>query len=302
MPSMKALKETFEEKIGTPPKTAFASMILVASALVWGFYSVYFLTVVTGVGKLSGNEVLAVRGINLSGIVVAALLGVFLVNHVKKRVVFLQRWMLGGILLSLVPVAVNITGFLPSAAFFAITGIYFGLGMPVSLAYFSASTENENRSRLGGVIFLVAFFGIFLLGSLGITQIALNAFVLAGFEAAVLTVTLVLKPQEKEIKKGDSIGYRQILSNRSFLLYLVPWIMFIIIDFISLPIVNSMFPGDFTLIELSGTLLAGILAVVFGFFADYVGRKRLVVAGFALLVVRHSQTAQKMTDGSGCAV
>lgn len=51
----------------------------------------------------------------------------------------------------------------------------------------------------------------------------------------------------------------------------------------TLPLVNKIFPDLFQYIEMTGTVLAGVLAVVFGFFADFIGRKRLVVAGFALL-------------------
>jgi hypothetical protein len=167
--------------------------------------------------------------------------------------------------------------------FFAFAGLYFGLGMPVSFAYFAASTKNENRSRLGGIIFFASFFGVFLFSSLELTDIFLNAIALAAFEAIALTVTIAVKPEDKEILQTDIVGYRQIIGNRSFLLYFVPWIMFTLVDFTTLPIISKIFPDHFLIVEMSCTLLAGILAVAFGFFADKVGRKRLVVAGFALL-------------------
>jgi MFS family permease len=61
--------------------------------------------------------------------------------------------------------------------------------------------------------------------------------------------------------------------------------MFIIINYTTLPLVNQIFQKDdvFIYFELISSILAGVLAVSFGFFADQIGRKRLVVSGFALL-------------------
>jgi MFS family permease len=277
------LAKAFTDKIGTAPKTAFTSAVLVANAFIWGFYSFHFLTLVTEKGGLTSNQILAVRGSNFLGIVIAALMAAFLVYHFGKRVIFLRYWMLAGTFLSIVPAAVDITGFFASILFFSAMGVYFGLGMPVAFAYFAASTESENRSRLGGIIFFAAFFGVIIVSAFGITDIMLNALLLAGCQTVGLVITKVVKPQEKEILKKQRVSYGNIISSKPFLLYFIPWIMFIIINFVSLPLVNEIFPDLFQYIEMSGTVLAGILAAVFGFFADYIGRKRLVVAGFALL-------------------
>jgi MFS family permease len=279
------LLNAFKTRIGTSLKTAFTSTILVASTLIWGLYSVYFLTVVAESGNLATSEVEIIQVVNLLSIVAAVVLGVFLVQRVRKRVVFLKYWIVGSVLLSLVPIAVNVTSFIPATIFFFFVGGYFGLGLPVSFGYFAASTETGNRSRLGGIVFLVSFLGVFLLGSLSMADVVLNALFLAVFEAITLGITVAIKPEEREILQSEFVGYRQILGNRSFLLYFIPWIMFTAIDFMALPLVNKIFPEYFIIIEMSGTLLAGVLAVAFGFFADYVGRKRLVVAGFALLGV-----------------
>ncbi|XES78124.1 MAG: MFS transporter [Candidatus Bathyarchaeia archaeon] len=277
------MRKNFLDTVGTAPKKAFASTLLVANAFVWGFYSFRFLNLVTAASNLSNALEFTVRGLNFFGIVVAAIFGVYLVYHIKKRVVFLKSWMLTGIVLSLVPTVLDVSGFVTSAVFFTLVGLYFGFGMPVAFAYFAASTQTNNRSRLGGIIFFASFFCVFLLGALGITDITLNAFLLAAWQSIGFIITTFVKPEEQEINPNDQVPYSKILHNRPFLLYLIPWIMFIIINFLALPLVEQVFPELFQYIELIGTVLACFLALFFGFFADRVGRKRLAVLGFAML-------------------
>jgi len=220
---------------------------------------------------------------NILGTAAATVFGFFISNNVKKPGTFLRYWLLAGIPLSLMPLAVDVTGLANLILFFTFVGVYFGLGMPVSLAYFAGVTEETNRSRLGGITFLAIFAGVFILGAIGITSIALNAAVLAAVKVAGLVIILAVKPFEKIILDGEAVSYSHILKNKAFILYFVPWIMFSIANYISLPIVSQIFPSLFAYSMLVENLFAGMFAVISGFFGDYVGRKRLVVAGFILL-------------------
>jgi MFS family permease len=56
--------------------------------------------------------------------------------------------------------------------------------------------------------------------------------------------------------------------------------MFSLINNFAFPILASLDLPNYSLVE---TVLAGISAVFFGFMADYVGRKRLLLIGFALI-------------------
>jgi MFS family permease len=275
--------KSFVDKVGTAPKKAFTSAFLVTNAFVWGFYSFRFLNLVTANAGLSTGLEFVVRGLNFFGIVIAAIFGVYIVYHVKKRVAFLRIWMLTGIALSLVPAVIDVTGVFVLAVFFILVGLYFGFGMPVAFAYFAASTETDSRSRLGGIIFFASFFGVFVLGALGITDLVMNAFLLAAWQVIGFTVTTVVKPAEQELLQSNHVSYSHIFHQRSFLLYLLPWIMFIIINFMAMPLVDQIFPELFQYIELMGTVLACFLALGFGFLADRIGRKRLAVVGFAML-------------------
>lgn len=68
------------------------------------------------------------------------------------------------------------------------------------------------------------------------------------------------------------------------MLYFIPWIMFSIANYIAAPIVSQIFHPDlFQSLMMTENVLAGVFAVVSGFLADYIGRRRLVLTGFVLL-------------------
>ncbi len=278
------LKKAFIDKIGTSPKTAVASIVLLANAFVWYFYATRFLTDSLNSASFAGSSVLAVWGANILGTAVSAFLGVFIINRFKKRVAFLKGWLLAGVFFSLTLLAVDVTGFNTMMVFSTLVGVYFGLGVPVAFGYFAASTEAKNRSRIGGITFTAIFGLIFLLRSFGITDVILSSLVLASLQAAGLVITFLIKPEEKEVAPRDKVSYRLIFTNKTFLLYFVPWIMFSVVNYMAAPIVSGLFPADFFLFfTMFENVLAAVFTVIFGFLGDYFGRKRLVVVGFVLM-------------------
>ncbi len=268
-------------------KSTFVGIILVANSFIWYLYSGRLLSKITLNSGLLNQQAILVWGMYILATVVAAVFGFLLSNKAKNRISFLRIWMLIGIPLSLLPVVMDLTAPVYLLFFFALGGIYFGLGMPVSLAYFASVTKEKNRSRLGGVTFLAIFSGVLFLGALGITDIALNAVVLALCKAAGLIICCAVKPVEESAFQTDKVSYGSIFRNRTFVLYFVPWMMFSIANYLALPIVSDfsklISPNLFEYSMLIENGLAGVFAVVSGFFGDYIGRKRLVVAGFVLL-------------------
>jgi len=278
------LKKAFVDKIGAYPKVTVVNVILVANALIWYFYAFSFLMeVAEGVG-LSNSETLVVWGTKFLGVAIAALFGSFFIYRLKRRLTFLRYWMLAGVILSLTPIAFDITELPVFTLFLLLVGVYFGLGVPVCLGYFAATTEARNRSRLGGITFLSVFVGFFLLSTMATSDITLNSGILAACKAIGLVFLLLLKPEEKQIGQSGHVSFVSVIKSRPFLLYFVPWGMFSIVNSLAFTIVGKFFPSDFfhssIIVE---NVLSGIFAIVFGFLGDYIGRKRLTVTGFALL-------------------
>ncbi len=279
------LKKAFTDRAANDSKTALASIVLVANTFIWYLYTGRFLTNITE--GFPQNEISAVWGVNVFATSAAALFGVFAISSFRKRLSFLWYWMAAGIALSLIPLAINITDFNVLILYFALIGVYFGLGMPVSLAYFASSTRSGNRSKLGGITFLAIFIGVFFLGIAQVSDIGLNAIILASCKLAGLAIIAILKPTEKEIMPESRISYRSVLKNKPFLLYFIPWVGFSIINYMSTPIVNKIFPDFFAMFVAIENIIAALTAVFCGFIADYVGRKKLVISGFILLGIAY---------------
>jgi MFS family permease len=196
--------------------------------------------------------------------------------------------MSAGIFLSLAPLiggASDTGGMTPLAAvlFSAITGISFGFGIPLCLGYFASTTDSNNRGKSGGIIFLLMGVGAFLISGIGDSFLSV-CLILAIWRAAGVVALFFVKRSVAPIPSKTKIPYKEILGNRTFLLYFIPWLMFQIVNSLSFPINEKIFGSD--LVGPSSNVefvLGGFSAVIFGFFADSKGRKRLAVIGFALL-------------------
>jgi MFS family permease len=110
--------------------------------------------------------------------------------------------------------------------------------------------------------------------------------ILAGWRGLGLLLLLLLKIKESALEKRDYIKYTFILTNRQFLLYFIPWCMFSLVNSMSIPVISKFFEGGEEFIRSSSiieSVIAGVFAVIGGFFADSFGRKRLAIIGFAML-------------------
>jgi hypothetical protein len=276
--------EAFNRKLGTPAKVAIVNIVLVASAFIWYFLVFGFIDNAITVGAFSNNETLLIWGLNILGIAFSAIFGAILIYKWNRRVPFLLYWTLAGAILSLLPFVANIENLVGILIFSTTSGIYFGLGIPSCMGYFSSSTEAGNRARLGGLTFLTIFVGFFLIRTLNINSTILNVAVLSIVKATGFAILFVLKPAEKHITQSNQESYLEVFKNRSFLLYFIPWCMFSLVNYLAVPVTDKIFSASFyqnsSVIE---NVLSAVFAVVVGFYADSVGRKRLLVAGFALL-------------------
>jgi MFS family permease len=237
----------------------------------------------------SGFQTSIIWSMTILGTALTSVFGFLISNKVKTKTDFIRYWMLAGIPLSLMPAVLDITVIFNAVVFFSFVGTYFGLGMPVSLAYFASLTKETNRSRLGGLTFLTIFTSDWSSDVCSSDLPKLNGIVLAAVKIIGLTAILNIKPLENNTNQKEEISYRQVLKNKTFLLYFIPWMMFSTANYIAAPIVSQIFePNLFQSFMMTENILAGIFAVVSGFVADYIGRRRLVLAGFVLLGVGYA--------------
>jgi len=96
---------------------------------------------------------------------------------------------------------------------------------------------------------------------------------------------LLLKPAEnRTLERRRQVSFTSIFHNKSFLLYLIPWFMFSLIDRFEKTFFERFLEPDlFNLLITIGLIIGTIFAFVGGLLCDWVGRKRVVIYGFISL-------------------
>lgn len=280
----------FFKKRGAAPKLIALNIVLIASAFIW--YLLAFNIIRELITEVTSNSgALLIWGVNFVGIALSGVLGSFITSKLKKRLRFLYFWTIAGVFLSLIPFIINVTTLPELVAVSAIFGIYFGLGMPATMAYFAASTEIEHRSKISGMTFLLIGLAFFTLSGIGTGNILLASSILTVVRIVSLSLLFLLKVDEKTCQETAKVKFTEILTNRSFMLYFVPWLMFALVNNITIPVLSKLFPQGEDFVRLSSffeNILIAAFAVVSGFLADIFGRKRLTIIGFAMLGIGYA--------------
>jgi len=222
---------------------------------------------------------------------VSAFAGVLLSKRISNNR-FLWAWTLFGVLSS--ATTLFFKGDIFIFIFGPLLGIAMGLGFPYSFSLLASHTELEQRGRASGIM-LFETFALAMLAGFVISQFNLG---FTGTVAAlvVLKCTSFLGLATGEISSSSKPA-SQLLSvsririqekNKTFLMYLIPWLLFIItvvlIDHVVWPsleqepqIYEALHGPPYTYV---GTT---IMALVAGFMADRFGRKIPIFIGLATL-------------------
>jgi MFS family permease len=264
---------------GIKPKITFTNITLVANPFIWYSIVLTFLQ-----NTLANSPVLFwVWCIHFSGLVFSALAGALLTKKIDQTR-FLTLWMILGIISSLALIAINtsytiLTGFLA-----LLLGISLGVGMPACMRYYTDCIPVEKRGRVSGIAMLAFGIGAAAFGIVSFDDALVLGVTLAVWRLLSLVIFLLLKSSDKSEQKNSDSSYRLILSQQSFILYFIPWVMFSLVNYIGAPVQSTIFGERLTeYFMLVQNGLMGIFAVVGGFLLDSIGRKRIAIAGFVML-------------------
>lgn len=274
----------FEKRI--PLRKFAAALFLVSNSIVWYILTNYFLAKAL---PLTQNESLLVLGTYYAGIAVAAVVGTMVFP--RSRVKWLSLWMLfGAVMTALLSVSLgsNVSIDLSVSLVF---GISTGVGLPSCLAYFGDATSVENRGTYGGITW--ATIGLFVLVLLALTRNLATAQSLEALVIWRLLGFIAFYPVSKKVLQTSSPtriqSYKSILDRRDMILYLLPWVLFSLVNFIEAPILQKSFGNAAAdLSSLVEVAISGVFALVGGFLADTVGRKRVAIMGFILLGLEYA--------------
>ena len=265
------------------------SIILIINAFVWLFCASAILREIVDVAALSDYETLMVWSVNFCGATVSILAGAFLVGRFHLRVRFLLLWTLFGTISSIAPLFMDTTAVDGVLAVSALFSVSLGLGLPVCMAEFADSTAVENRARLGGIT-LLSLMGLGALTSSLLTEnIMTSLLLLACWRGLGLIAFVFTSLDRRNTRKKYDVTFISILKQRSFVLYVIPWIMFSLVNYLGVFISAEIYGEEFinlsTLIE---NVLAGGFAIAGGFLCDVFGRKRITIVGFIMLGVGYA--------------
>jgi MFS family permease len=83
-------------------------------------------------------------------------------------------------------------------------------------------------------------------------------------------------------------SFGEVLSKRELIFYLVPWVMFCLVNWMEAPLLEKLFGELNSVIGFIEVAISGLFALVGGIIADFSGRKRVIIIGFVILGVEYA--------------
>jgi hypothetical protein len=279
-------KKILEARI--PLKLLAPAVVLVLNSMIWLVITSTLLTNSVANLELPLPETLILDGLYYAGIALSAFIGAMFFPRQRENC--LSVWIMFGVLTTISVATFQSNQISVNAFLSLLLGMSIGMGLPSALAYFADTTAVENRGTYGGLIWLPVGFGIltlaFVLYSLNLFW-ALSILAIWRASGGVLFFGLskLRGKQNLEVKKPS---YGTILRRRDLILYLIPWIMFSLVNFSEYPILGKVL-GEFQLMAgLIEFAISGVSALIGGVLSDLVGRKRIVITGFVILGIEYA--------------
>ncbi len=279
-------------------KDTFPTFILIANVFSWYFPLYIFLRNILTT-TMSYENLLMIFGIHYLAVLFSAVAGIALFRKFLSRNRLLSLWMLLGACFSFFMILLKTESVLIISIVSVLIGVVLGFGYPSCLAYFADSIDTENKGKLGGIMFFTAFLGMLLIGFF--TSIL-------GFVESVLIYTLwralgfiafyTLKDRKSKGKERSAeTSYKLIISEKPFILYMVPWTMFCLVNFFVGPLQEHYWNANiFNSVIVAEFGIASIATLIGGYFADLIGRKRVVISGYVLLGIGYAVLSIFPTD------
>jgi len=206
-----------------------------------------------------------------------------------QRLHLLYFWAIFGVLTSLTLVLFENVTLGNITLFSFLSGASFGFGMPSCLALFADTFSVERRGSVSGITFLVTnLFALPIMVLIDSFNPSTNSLISATWRMLSLIAMFMLRPKKVETTPmpREQLAFSYVLQDKSFILYVIPWILFCLVNRLGDPIVQPFLEKGLRGVPLAiQPLIGSISALVGGLLADRIGRKRIVVYGFVSLGV-----------------
>ena len=270
-----------------------------ASLLVFNSFSWYFPLFVLFSDTLNSlslpySTLISIFGLHYGSVAVSAFLGNYLSEKIGRNKL-LSAWIILGVISSILLLTLSHASIEIISIISILLGVSLGLGFPSCLEYLGDSISANRKGLIGGFIFALTFVAIMTLGFFSFTiGFAASILLFTGWRLLGLVLFLTLKtPNNLSQMK---ITYSKILQEKTIILYLLPWSIFCIINFIQVPVFDSQLQQrwGFGTTDLSYIISLGefgigaVSMIVSGYLSDKIGRKRLIIAAFAMVGVGYT--------------
>jgi MFS family permease len=271
--------------------TAFMALF---NSFSWYFpLYIFFVNVLDSI-QIEYTILLFIYSSHYAAIVVSAFIGNFLSRKLKRYDLILL-WIFIGVLasLSMLPTKSGEVDWIYLASISL--GISLGFGFPSCLAYFADSIDLDHRGFIGGFTFFLTFIGMFAIGFLTtMLNYLISILVFIIWRSVGLVILLLVKPKHYQQVEIADVSYWMILHERSFILYLIPWLMFSLINFLEIPFFDIPLQQNFLgtdvryLISIGEFGIGGVSAFVGGLLSDVIGRKRIIVSAYLMVGIGYA--------------
>ena len=264
------------------------ALVLLLNTFTWYTFTHQIFTLVVDNLSVSSFERLLIFVMYFSATAFSALLGAKFLRHTDEN--YLVLWMLAGTLMTTFLITVPENTTLSNSLIGLFFGISVGIGFSACLAYFGDLTTVENRGTSAGIVWATVSAGTvaltLLTNDLDISQ---TLVALAAWRALGVIAFFIMKGRTRKTEQLRSpVAFSSILSRRDMLLYLIPWLLVSLVNFVESPMLETLFGDFYITAEFIEFALAAVLALLAGIMADRVGRKRIIIAGFMMLGIGYA--------------
>lgn len=279
---LRLLKASWLAGLGMPRRQFLLVFTLLFNSFTW-YYVILFM--------MESTQYLldAFRAVFYISTIGAGFAGVMLSQRVRQ-VRLLYLWMIVGTVASLPLAWTNVAPNAYLSIMFILAGVSFGVGMPSCLGYLANGTSVENRGKTSALIFAFVNLAAFPIGIiLSTTSLATTSLVLTLWRAVGLVAFASLKPSDQASVPRQGSRLTVVFHDRSLVLYLIPWLMFSIIDALEKALFKDFLTTEYNVLALTvQPVVAGLSMLIGGLLSDRVGRKRVVMYGFVSLGVAYA--------------
>ena len=279
---LRLLNASWLAGLGIPRK-----QFLLVFALLFNTFTWYYMTLF--VIESLPQHLDAFRAIFYVATIGASFAGAILSEKIRQ-LRLLYVWMILGAVTSLQLTLTSVATVAHLSVMFTLVGISFGIGMPSCLAYLANNTSVENRGKTSAIVFLLVNLAAFPLALiLSAFSVAVNSLLLASWRALGLAAFALMKPSTQEIAPQKPFSVKSVLKDKSFVLYLIPWLMFSVIDTVETALLTDFFGTQYTSLTFTiKPVIASFSMLVGGLLSDRIGRKRVIMYGFVSLGIAYA--------------